>query len=76
MCDVINPVPKDQTWCIENGVVVYRLTTEWEKKTLLANGFKVSEDAESTKIMYAKDDQKGLNAYIAQTVAKGGIGGT
>ena len=55
---------------VDGDTVRYRCRTQWERKTLMTNGFKVEDIADS---MVLVDDRPGAE-YVARTVRQGGVG--
>lgn len=67
------PPNADARWWTESdkaiAYIAYKATTNWERETLIANGFK----ADGRPMVYRRPDADGMGAYLAATVQGGGV---
>jgi hypothetical protein len=57
---------------LEDGKIVYAPQTEWERKTLIANKFKLEDASQGTYSM--QDGESGMARTIARNISQGGLG--
>lgn len=62
------PGPDGAPYVIRGKVVEYRCSTQWERSTLMAHGFK----SDSADRMLLRSDREGAR-YVAHTVSQGGV---
>lgn len=67
--ETFGPEPEAHApWIVEDGMVRYTARNQWERSTLMANGFK-----QYSGMTFERKDSDATR-YTAQTIFNGGIG--